>query len=194
MRAMPDQDDALGFIDPEELLRDSETVDVEETDLDGDGTVDLVTTTTRRHNALLFGPGVRSSGWVKTEVEVSQCDEDHDGHNDWVAVTATERIHVDLDGDGTVDLVSTTERVSHDFDGDGVPDLVTTKISEKVGVDDERTGRREIVTSSYERTDEPSAGFDPLRTDNLISRDAGEVSERTREALKKLIPYSDSDE
>lgn len=41
------------------------------------------------HETLRFGPGVATSGWIKTEVEVGQCDEDHDGVDDWVAVTAT---------------------------------------------------------------------------------------------------------
>jgi galactitol-specific phosphotransferase system IIB component len=139
------------------LHNDTETVEVQETDLDGDGTVDLVTTTSKRHQTLRFGPGVATSGWIKTEVEVGQCDEDHDGRNDWVAVTASERIHVDLDGDGSVDIISVTERVSHDFDGDGIADLVTTKILEEVVVAEEGSGEERLVTSKYERVDEPSA-------------------------------------
>ena len=176
----------LGQIKPSELHNDTETVEVQETDLDGDGTVDLVTTTSKRHQTLRFGPGVATSGWIKTEVEVGQCDEDHDGVNDWVAVTASERIHVDLDGDGSVDIISVTERVSHDFDGDGIADLVTTKISEEVVVAEDGSGNERIVTSRYERVDEPSAMLDSEHDAHSLSSSPEALRERIRMVASRL--------
>ena len=176
----------LGQIDPSELHKDSESVEVQETDLDGDGTVDLVTTTSRRHETLRFGPGVATSGWIKTEVEVGQCDEDHDGVDDWVAVTATERIHVDIDGDGSVDIISVTERVSHDFDGDGDADLVTTKIKEEVVVEDELSGERRVVTSRYERVEAPSDTFDATDASTMLDQTPEGIRSRVREVKQKL--------
>lgn len=171
-------DAELGDITTDDLRHEYESTDIEETDLDGDGVTDLVTTTTKRHQPLRFGPGSPKSGWIKTEVEVGQCDEDHDGVNDWVAVTAVERIHVDLDGDGTVDLKSHTERVSHDFDGDGIADLVTTKIVEEVAVTDDRSGERRVVRTEHQTIDVPPEEFDPLDTPKLTPATPEAVRER----------------
>lgn len=186
-----DQD--LGHIRPEDFREDSQSVEVEETDLDGDGTVDLVTTTTRRHNNLRFGPGDPTNGWIRTEVEVGQCDEDHDGVDDWVSVTATERIHVDMDGDGSVDLVSITERVSHDFDGDGEADLVTTRIVEEVAVDDESTGKRRVVRTEFSRVEEPEPDFDPLSTPHLTLASPEAVRERIQRATENIEKLDTND-
>ena len=103
---------------------------VEETDIDGDGTIDMITTTTVREEQVFFRDrdGV-VAGTRTIEVEVSEL---RTGER---SVTVNEWIEADTDGDGDLDLVSHSERSGIDYDHDGVADLVTDVVREDVNVD-----------------------------------------------------------
>lgn len=102
---------------------------VEETDIDGDGTIDMITTTTVTEEQVFFkDAGGVVAGTRTIEVEVSEL---RTGER---SVTVNEWIEADTDGDGDLDLVSHSERSGIDHDRDGVADLVTDVVREDVTV------------------------------------------------------------
>ena len=103
---------------------------VEETDIDGDGVIDMITTTTVTEEPVFFRDDQGVVAGTRTiEVEVSGLSS---GER---SVTVNEWIEADTDGDGDLDLVSHSERSGIDHDHDGVPDMVTEIIREDVSVD-----------------------------------------------------------
>ena len=103
---------------------------VEETDIDGDGVIDMITTTTVTEEPVFFKDDKGIVAGTRTiEVEVSGLSS---GER---SVTVNEWIEADTDGDGDLDLVSHSERSGIDHDHDGVPDMVTEIIREDVSVD-----------------------------------------------------------
>lgn len=125
---------------PREPAPAGSTVDA--TDIDGDGTIDMITTTTVTEEPVFFKDrdGV-VVGTRTVEVEVSEL---RSGER---SVTVTEWIEADTDGDGDLDLVSHSERSGIDHDQDGTPDLVTEIVREGVVVDGH------VVHSESQRTE-----------------------------------------
>lgn len=124
---------------------------VEKTDIDGDGTVDMTTTTTVDAEPIdfVYEDGSRAQGIRTVEIEVSEVDADGDGIPDAKSITVTEWIEADLNDDGDLDLVSVSERSGLDHDGDGTADFVTEHVSEDVAVDTNADGTRDTVIHTH---------------------------------------------
>ena len=140
---------------------------MEGTDIDGDGAVEMVTTTTVRAEQFSFPPipgGNARHGVRTTEVEVSELDTDRDGKPDARGVTVTEWLEADLDGDGDLDLVRVSERSALDHDGDGRADFITDSAREDVAVDTTGDGTRDtVITTLGSRVEEPTDGQASLK-------------------------------
>lgn len=78
--------------------------------------------------------------------------------------------------------------MSDHFDGDGVADLVTTKIKEEVVVQDELSGERRVVTSRYERVEEPSDTFDATDASTMLDQTPEGIRSRVREVSRSWTP------